>query len=157
VADIDTRRMYLHDTARNLGVQLTTSKALEIYARSPWPAVSRRMARRDLRDLARRAYLVPVDEAGPRAYNISATLPKAHPFHGRSLRQELLDAIRHEGGEWTAGRARLACHRLLGTHVWRATARRLLANLHRLGHLDRHGDGTPRRFYTLTSTKGGTA
>ena len=149
VADIDTRRMYLHDTARNLGVQLTTGKALEIYAESPWPTVGKGAARRDLRDLARRSYLIPVNGRGPRTYDLSNPPPRAHPHHGRSLRQELLKTICREGGEWTAGRAKAACRRLQGTHVWRATARRLLAELHRRGELDRHGDGTPRRFYTV--------
>lgn len=156
MTDTYTRRSYLLATAHNLGEQLTTSTALKIYAVSPWRTANRGTARRDLRDLARRGYLIPTVTDGQRAYDIPAEEPSAHPFYGRSLRRELLALAHAEGGEWTVGRARSACHRLVGTHVYRATARRLLASLHRLGHLERHGDGTPRRFYT-TSTKGGTA
>jgi Fic family protein len=154
VADIDTRRQYLHQIVRNLGEQITTGKALEIYAVSPWPTVGKGAARRDLRDLARRGYLIPDNRAGARAYNLSNPPPLAHPFYGRSLRQELLKTIHREGGEWTAGRAKAACRRLQGTHVWRATARRLLAELHHRGQLERHGDGTPRRYYTYCPNGG---
>ncbi|MFJ4649509.1 hypothetical protein ACIP6Q_39245 [Streptomyces bobili] len=150
------RRAYLLAALTGLGAPVTTRDVLRIYAECGWEGVGRGAARRDLRDLARRAYLIPTVVDGQRAYDIPAEEPSAHPFHGRSLRRELLALARAEGGEWTVGRARSACHRILGTHVYRATARRLLSNLHRDGHLDIHGDGTPRRYYT-PSTKGGTA
>lgn len=150
------RRAYLLGAVTSLGTAVTTRDALRIYAAGEWKGVGRGMARRDLRDLARRGYLIPTVVDGQHAYDVAAEEPSAHPFHGRSMRRELLALAREEGGEWTTGRARSACHSLTGTHVYRATARRLLADLHWLGYLDRHGDGTPRRFYT-PSTKGGTA
>ncbi|WP_069773066.1 hypothetical protein [Streptomyces sp. LUP30] len=146
------RRAYLLGALTPLGTAVRTSDALRIYAAGEWKGIGRGMARRDLRDLARRGYLIPIVAAGQRAYELAPEEPSAHPFHGRSLRRELLALARAEGGEWTTGRARAACRSLTGTHVYRATARRLLANLHRLGHLDRHGDGTPRCFYTATTT-----
>jgi hypothetical protein len=153
-ADTDTRRTYLLDVVRKLGEPVTTKQALKIYAVSPWRTAGRNTARRDLGDLARRAYLVPVESERGRAYILGADPRPPHPFCGRSMRTELLDAIRDEGGQWTAGRARAFCRQTIGTHVWRATARRHLADLHRLGHLERHGDGTPRRFYSYLPKDG---
>ena len=72
-----------------------------------------------------------------------------HPIRGS--RAELRQVILRQGGEWTVGRVKREWRRILGTHVLRMAARRYLAGLHRDGHLDRHGDGTPRRFYTVTS------
>lgn len=149
-----TRRTYLLTAARSLGEAVTTSQALQIYAASPWPTVSRSTARRDLRDLARRAYLVPVEHCGVRFYQLSSDPSPAHPRRG--TRKSLLEAIQAEGGEWTTGRIRRTWRQLLGTHVLRMAARRYLADLHRDGHLDRHGDGTPRRYYTPRQ-EGGTA
>jgi hypothetical protein len=148
------RREYLLAAARNLGGAVTTSRALQIYAASPWPTASRRTARRDLRDLARRAYLVPVEHRGARFYKLGSDPRPAHPARG--ARKFVLEAIQAEGGEWTTGRIRRTWHRLVGTHVLRMTARRYLAGLHRDGHLERHGDGTPRRYYTPRQ-EGGTA
>jgi hypothetical protein len=62
-------------------------------------------------------------------------------------RELLLHAIALQGGEWTPGRVKrlYAQHNL--THVWRASIRRQLANLHAEGVLTIHE--TPgRRFYT---------
>jgi hypothetical protein len=77
-------------------------------------------------------------------------------IHRNDLRQILLHIIRREGGEWTVGRCKPVYRRIVRRHVYRATIRRDLAALHAGGHLQRHGDGTPRRFYTYC-TKGGTA
>jgi hypothetical protein len=60
----------------------------------------------------------------------------------------LLSVIRREGGEWTVGRAKPVYRRFLRKHTYRATIRRHLARLEADGHLIRHGDGTPRRYYT---------
>ncbi|RPE40213.1 hypothetical protein EDD90_3249 [Streptomyces sp. Ag109_O5-1] len=64
-------------------------------------------------------------------------------------RENLLAAISEQGGEWTVGRVKQIYRRWLRRHIYRHTIRLDLARLHRDGHLDRHGDGTPRRFYTL--------
>ena len=145
--DVETRRTFLLAVIQNKGAPVTTSLALRIYAASPWKNVSRNTARRDLRDLARRARLVPAQHRGSRFYR-----PTHEPYHGhpvRNTRELALEAIRAEGGEWTTGRMRRTWHQIAGTHVLRASVRRYLADLHRDGHLDRHGDGTARRYYTL--------
>ncbi len=151
MTETTTRRTYLLAVLRNLGETVTTKQALDIYAVSPWRTASRNTARRDLRDLARRAYLVPVEADGARTYGLGNNPNPPHPIRARGgARPSLLEAIRREGGEWTVSRVKRACRQIVGTHVYRSTARRHLAALHRDGHLDRHGDGTPRRFYTLT-------
>lgn len=152
---VETRRTFLLAAVQDEGSLVTTSLALRIYAASPWKGVSRNTARRDLRDLARRGRLVPAEHQGARAYQLSSDPNCAHPV--RNARQLVLEAIRAEGGEWTTGRTRRAWRQVAGTHVLRMSVRRYLANLHRDGHLERHGDGTPRRFYTPTDTRKGAA
>jgi hypothetical protein len=49
-------------------------------------------------------------------------------------RQQLLTAIREQGGEWTTGRVKQLYRRHLAGHIYRHNIR---------------GDGTPRRYYTL--------
>lgn len=147
----EARRNYLLAVARHTGTPLTTGVALQIYAVSPWRTIARSTARRDLRDLARRAYLVPHDTETGRVYRLGSDPNPAHPV--RHVRQSVLEVIRREGGEWTVGRVKRAWHQVTGTHVLRMSIRRYLAALYRDGHLDRHGDGTPRRYYTAT-TKG---
>ncbi|MGW1158463.1 hypothetical protein ACWD5Q_06720 [Streptomyces sp. NPDC002513] len=148
LAGAEARRHYLLAVARHTNAPLlTTSLALQIYATSPWYTTARSTARRDLRDLARRAYLVPRDTKTGRAYQLGSDPHPAHPARGR-IRQPLLELIRRDGGEWTVGRLKRYWHHATGTHVLRMSCRRFLADLHRDGHLDRHGDGTPRRFYT---------
>jgi hypothetical protein len=143
------RREYLLAALRRFGGSVTTQRALNIYAKSrEWATVGRHTARRDLRDLARRAYLVPAEHHGRRFYQLSSDPSPMHPT-ARGSRKAVLEAIQTEGGEWSTGRIRHTWRQLIGTHVLRFTARRYLAALHRDGHLDRHGDGTPRRFYTL--------
>lgn len=150
------RREYLLAALRRFGGPATTKRALNIYAKSgEWATVSRNTARRDLRDLARRAYLVPAEHHGARFYRLGSDPNPAHP--GRGSRKLLLEAMQAEGGEWTTGRIRRTWRRILGTHVLRMAARRYLANLHRDGHLDIHGDGTPRRYYTLRREGGAAA
>ncbi|MEU1800811.1 hypothetical protein [Streptomyces sp. NPDC019937] len=148
----EVRRNYLLAVARHTGTPLTTGLALQIYAVSPWRTAARSTARRDLRDLARRAYLVPHDTEAGRVYRLGSDPNPVHPV--RRVRQSLLEVIRGEGGEWTVGRLKRAWHQATGTHVLRMSCRRFLADLHRDGHLDRHGDGTPRRFYTYRETGG---
>lgn len=148
-----TRRTYLLAVLRSLGGgPVTTKRALSIYAKSGvWATVGRNTARRDLRDLARRAYLVPYDTEAGRVYRLGGDPNPTHPV--RHVRQSVLEVIRRDGGEWTVGRVKRAWHQVTGTHVLRMSCRRYLAALHRDGHLVRHGDGTPRRFYTPTVRK----
>lgn len=149
MTDSTGRRDYLLAALRRFGGPVTTKRALAIYAKSAgWATVGRNTARRDLRDLARRAYLVPAEHRGARYYQLGTDPNPAHP--GRGSRKTLLTVVQAEGGEWTTGRIRHAWRQILGTHVLRMAARRYLADLHRDGHLDRHGDGTPRRYYTPT-------
>lgn len=79
-----------------------------------------------------------------------ATTAPAPGSHTRRLafRQHLLDTIRREGGEWTVGRLKPVCRNFRRSHTYRSTIRRHLARLTAEGHLDRHGVGTPRVFYT---------
>ena len=60
-----------------------------------------------------------------------------------------LAEIREQDGEWTTGRVKQLYRRHLTGHIYRHNIRRDLAHLHREGHLDRRGDGTSRRYYTL--------
>lgn len=145
---VETRRTFLLAVVRaEGGGPVTTSRALQIYAASPWAGVSRNTARRDLRDLARRAYLVAAEHQGARFYRLGSNPSPRHPAHG--VRKFVTEAIQAEGGEWTTGRVKRTWRGFTGTHVLRMSVRRYLAALHRDGHLDLHGDGTPRRFYTL--------
>ena len=144
----ETRRTYLLAVLRNVGGPVTTKRALHIYATSgEWATAGRSTARRDLRDLARRAYLVSAEHRGARFYQLGNDPRPAHPARG--VRKAVLEAIQTEGGEWTTGRVKRTWHRFTGTHVLRMSVRRYLAALHRDGHLDRHGDDTSRRFYTV--------
>jgi hypothetical protein len=145
---VEARRNYLLTVARHVGTPLTTGLAIQIYAVSQWRTTARNTARRDLRDLARRAYLVPHDTKTGRVYQLGNDPNPAHPV--RHVRQSLLEVISREGGEWTVGRVKREWRQITGTHVLRMSIRRYLAALHRDGHLNRHGDGTPRRYYTTT-------
>lgn len=150
------RREYLLAAIRRFGGPVTTKRALNIYAKSgEWATTSRNTARRDLRDLARRAYLVPAEADGRRLYRVGSDPNPAHPRRG--TRPLLLERIQTEGGEWTTGRIKRTWRQLLGTHVLRMAARRFLADLHRDGHLDVHGDDTPHRYYTIRREGGSTA
>ncbi|MFF7946965.1 hypothetical protein [Streptomyces griseorubiginosus] len=71
-------------------------------------------------------------------------------------RQNLLDEIRKQGGEWTTGRVKQLYRQYITGHVYRHNIRRDLAHLCAEGYLDRRGNGTPRRYYTLR-TEGVTA
>ncbi|MGY1500842.1 hypothetical protein ACW4TU_30395 [Streptomyces sp. QTS52] len=150
MAETTIRREYLLAAIRRFGGgPVTTKRALHIYAKSrEWATTGRNTARRDLRDLARRAYLVPTEHCGRRFYRLGSDPSPRRPRSG--VRESVLKAIQAEGGEWTTGRVKRTWHQLLGTHVLRMSVRRYLADLHRDGHLDRHGDGTPRRYYTPT-------
>ncbi|MEU6496408.1 hypothetical protein ABZ890_39530 [Streptomyces sp. NPDC046984] len=155
MAETTIRREYLLAAIRRFGGgPVTTRRALNIYAKSrEWATAGRNTARRDLRDLARRAYLVPAEHHGARFYQLGSHSSPTHPARG--VRRFVLEAIQAEGGEWTTGRVKRTWHQFTGTHVLRMSARRYLADLHRDGHLDRHGDGTPRTYYTASTRKDG--
>lgn len=85
-----------------------------------------------------------------------AQLPAAGELPGHpDAMAHLLTTIRTEQGEWTVGRAKPVYRRFLRQHTYRATIRRHLARLEAAGHLTRHGDGTPRRYYALARTAKG--
>ncbi|MFJ2717463.1 hypothetical protein [Streptomyces sp. NPDC087437] len=67
---------------------------------------------------------------------------------------QLLDTIRTFPGErWPVGRV-VELRRLTGGPRQRNTARCDMAELHRRGHLNRHGPEN-NRFYTLKTRRGG--
>ncbi len=144
------RRTYLLAVVTKLDRPVTTRHALKIYRNSPWKNAGRSTARRDLLDLARRGHLIAVDVDGLRAYGLSdhPGTENHFPLRSRHRQQVLFHLINREGGEWTVGRVKAVYRRLVGTHVYRSTVRRDLAELHKHDCLIRHGDGTPRRFYT---------
>ncbi|MFE0651391.1 hypothetical protein ACFVZH_22660 [Streptomyces sp. NPDC059534] len=146
--ECSSRRNHLLAVLRNHdGGPVTTKLALAIYAQSSaWATVGRNTARRDLRDLARRTYLVPAEHHGARSYTLGSDPNPAHPARG--VRKLVLAAIQAEGGEWTTGRVKRTWRQFTGTHVLRMSVRRFLAGLHRDGYLERHDD-TPHRFYTV--------
>jgi hypothetical protein len=142
-----SRREYLLAVLRHEGGTVTTGRVLRIYSASAWSTAGRPTARRDIRDLTVRGHLLPLDIIGSRTYQLN---PHPHPQWWRGpkgrMREELLEVIRREGGEWTTGRTRAVCRRILGAHVLRMTAKRLLADLHERGHLVRR-DAPSRRYY----------
>nr|BEK68800.1 hypothetical protein KPHV_60270 [Kitasatospora purpeofusca] len=81
--------------------------------------------------------------------------PLALPHQQRlAFQQYFLDTVRGEQGEWTVGRSKPVFRRFWQSHSYRSTIRRHLNRLAVEGHLDRHGVGTPRVFYTYRETEG---
>lgn len=64
---------------------------------------------------------------------------------------QLLDLIRSQPGKWTSGHVQ-ELRRRTGGPTQRGTARRDLAELHRRGHLQLHGQ-SDGRFFTLNNRK----
>lgn len=64
-----TRRRYLLAAVTAAGCPVTTARAEQLLADSPWPTSGRNTARKDLRALAAHGLLVPVTAGGRRAYN----------------------------------------------------------------------------------------
>ena len=149
MSETTPRRVYLLAIVNSIGTTIITKQAVQIYQGSPWRGTSRDTARRDLRALARAGYLVPMTVSGMRCYGLSDGPTYRPELREPSRRQALIHVINHEGGEWTVGRVKAHYRRIIGRHVYRATIRRDLADLHRRGHLDRHDDSA-RRFYTAT-------
>ncbi|MEV5659834.1 hypothetical protein [Streptomyces flaveolus] len=142
------RRTYLLAFVTARCSTVITKQAVQIYAASPWKGTSRDTARRDLRALARAGYLVPMTVGSMRCYGLGDGPGYRAELREMSRRQALLHVMNAEGGEWTVGRVKAEYRRIVGRHVYRSTIRRDLAALYRHGHLVRHGDGTPRRYYT---------
>lgn len=63
-----SRREWLLAAVQQTGYSITTHEAEQLLARSPWPTSGRNTARKDLRALAARGALVPVDINGRRSY-----------------------------------------------------------------------------------------
>ena len=72
VAALTTRRAYLLAAVREYGRPVTTQFAEQVMADSPWPTTGRNTARKDLRGLAKRGYLAPVDTDQGRIYHPTA-------------------------------------------------------------------------------------
>lgn len=69
VAELLTRRGYLLAAIRADGRPVTSQRAAQLLAASPWPTTGRNTARKDLRGLARAGLLAPIDVDGRRAYD----------------------------------------------------------------------------------------
>jgi hypothetical protein len=70
--ELITRREYLLAAVKEFGRPVTTQLAEELLADSPWPTTGRNTARKDLRGLAKRGHLVPVDTDQGRIYHPTA-------------------------------------------------------------------------------------
>lgn len=127
---------------------ITTRRAQDLYSVTPWTGIGRNAARRDLRDLARRGQLLPVNVDGHRAYLLNPKAVDRHPGGPRRPELALLQAIADEGGEWTPGRAKVVLRRAIGTNVYRSVARRFLEDLHRAGLLELHSERPGHCYYT---------
>lgn len=128
---------------------VTTRRAQDLYAVTPWSGIGRNAARRDLRDLAHRGHLLPVTVDGRQAYLLNPKTVDRHPAWGtRRAELGLLQAIAGEGGEWTPGRAKVVLCRAIGTNVYRSVARRRLEDLHRAGLVELHSERPGHCYYT---------
>ncbi|MGW2550637.1 hypothetical protein [Streptomyces sp. NPDC001635] len=65
------RRTYLLAAIHADGRPVTTQRAEQLLADSPWPTYGRRTAWKDLRALAKRGHLTAVDIDGRRTYQLS--------------------------------------------------------------------------------------
>lgn len=63
-----TRRVWLATAVQAEPVPVTTHRAAQLLADSPWASAGRNTARKDLRALASRGLLLAVDADGRRAY-----------------------------------------------------------------------------------------
>ncbi|MET7560601.1 hypothetical protein ABZS95_10390 [Streptomyces sp. NPDC005479] len=66
--ELITRRGWLATAIKAEAAPVTTHRAAQLLAASPWPTSGRNTARKDLRALAARGLLVAVDTDGRRAY-----------------------------------------------------------------------------------------
>jgi ribosomal protein S25 len=135
---------------------VTTKRAQDLYAVTPWSGIGRNAARRDLRDLARRGQLIPRTVDGQRSYVLYPQAIQRIPMGPRLAKSALLQAITDEGGEWTPGRAKAILHRAMGTNVYRSVARRCLDDLHRAGLVELHSERPGHCFY-VSLIEGGAA
>ncbi|ELP62829.1 hypothetical protein PV735_11200 [Streptomyces turgidiscabies] len=67
--DTITRRAYLLAAVTANGCPVTTARAEQLLAASPWPTSGRNTARKDLRALAARGFLRPGQADGRRVYH----------------------------------------------------------------------------------------
>lgn len=67
-----TRRAWLATKVQAEPTPVTTRRAAQLYATSPWATAGRNTARKDLRALAARGVLAAVDTNGRRVYTRSA-------------------------------------------------------------------------------------
>ncbi|RLV66303.1 hypothetical protein STAN_1824 [Streptomyces sp. CBMAI 2042] len=70
--ELTTRRAWLAVAIQTEPAPVTTHRAAELLAASPWPTSGRNTARKDLRALAARGVLAAVDAAGRRTYTTTS-------------------------------------------------------------------------------------
>ncbi|MEU0199174.1 MULTISPECIES: hypothetical protein [unclassified Streptomyces] len=70
--ELSTRRAWLLAAVKEYGRPVTTQVAEGLMANSPWPTAGRNTLRKDLRGLAKRGALVPVDTDQGRIYHLTA-------------------------------------------------------------------------------------
>jgi hypothetical protein len=87
VADLTTRREYLLAAVQQHGRPVTTGLAEQLMADSPWPTTKRNTARKDLRALADRGLLIPVEQEGRRSYELTMRLADRARFWSKVERR----------------------------------------------------------------------
>lgn len=75
--ELITRRGYLLAAIQREPGPITTHRAEQLLAASPWPTSGRNTARKDLRALERRGALSAVDANGRRTYDLTAVREEA--------------------------------------------------------------------------------
>jgi hypothetical protein len=70
--ELTTRREYLLAAVTQYGRPVTTQFAEQLMKGSPWPTTGRNTVRKDLRGLAKRGHLMPVDTDQGRIYHPTA-------------------------------------------------------------------------------------
>ncbi|MFE3031517.1 hypothetical protein ACFXKY_07700 [Streptomyces canus] len=73
MADTITRRSYLLLAIQREAAPVTTSRAAQLLAASPWSTCGRNTARKDLRALAARGFLAAAEADGRRIYRPTDT------------------------------------------------------------------------------------
>ncbi|MCM8552660.1 HNH endonuclease signature motif containing protein [Streptomyces sp. STCH 565 A] len=69
-----TRRQFLYAAVQQHGRPVTTQLAARLMTGSPWASTGRNTTRKDLRALADRGLLIPVEQEGRRAYELAMRL-----------------------------------------------------------------------------------
>lgn len=73
MSTVVTRRAWLATAIQGTAAPVTTQRAAELLAVSPWPTAGRNTARKDLRALVQRGFLIAADTDGRRTYTPKGT------------------------------------------------------------------------------------